>query len=47
MAALEARNARLERELSQAHTIMDVQKKLCTLLGLPTTAQDVNTGSES
>jgi transposase-like protein len=47
MAALEARNARLERELSQAHTIIDVQKKLCTLLGLPTTAQDVNSGSES
>jgi len=45
--ALEARNARLEHELSQAHTIIDVQKKLCTLLGLPTAAQDVSNGSES
>jgi transposase-like protein len=47
IAALEARNARLEHELSQAHTIIDVQKKLCTLLGLPTAAQDANNGSES
>jgi hypothetical protein len=28
--------ARLQRELERAHTIIDVQKKLCTLLGLPT-----------
>jgi transposase len=27
---------RLRRSLAQAHTIIDVQKKLCTLLGLPT-----------
>lgn len=47
IAALEARAARLERELSQAHTIIEVQKKLCTLLGLPTAAQDVTNGSES
>jgi transposase-like protein len=47
IAALEARNARLEHELSQAHTIIDVQKKLCTLLGLPTAAPEVNNGSES
>lgn len=47
IAGLEARNARLEHELSQAHTIIEVQKKLCTLLGLPTAAQDVNNGSES
>jgi len=47
IAALEARNARLEHELSQARTIIDVQKKLCTLLGLPTAAQEENTGSES
>jgi len=47
MAGLEARNARLEHELSQAHTIIEVQKKLCTLLGLPTAAQDVSNGSES
>jgi transposase-like protein len=46
-AALEARNARLEHELSQAHTIIDVQKKLCTLLGLPPAAQDAANGSES
>jgi transposase len=30
---------RLQGELERAHTIIDVQKKLCTLLGLPT-AQD-------
>ena len=47
IAALEARNARLEHELSQAHTIIEVQKKLCTLLGLPTAAQDASNGSES
>ena len=46
-AALEARNARLEHELSQAHTIIEVQKKLCTLLGLPPAAQDAANGSES
>lgn len=47
IATLEARNARLERELLQAHTIIEVQKKLCTLLGLPTTAQETSNGSES
>jgi transposase-like protein len=31
--------ARLREELERAHIIIDVQKKLCTLLGLPT-AQD-------
>lgn len=46
-AALEARNARLEHELSQAHTIIDVQKKLCTLLGLPPAAPEAANGSES
>ena len=48
VAALEARNARLERELEQARLIIEVQKKLCTLLGLPT-AEDspAPTGSES
>jgi transposase-like protein len=48
VAALEARNARLERELEQARLIIDVQKKLCTLLGLPT-AEDTPapTGRES
>ena len=29
-------NARLQRELERARTIIDVQKKVCTLLGLPT-----------
>jgi transposase len=47
VAALEARCARLQRELDQAHTIIDVQKKLCTLLGLPTAASEENSGSES
>jgi len=47
LAALEAHCARLQHELSQAHTIIDVQKKLCTLLGLPTAAQEANNGSES
>lgn len=28
--------ARLSRQLMRAHAIIDVQKKLCTLLGLPT-----------
>ena len=45
--ALEVRCERLQRELDQAHTIIDVQKKLCTLLGLPTAASDENTGSDS
>ena len=27
---------RLRAELARAHAIIDVQKKLCTLLGLPT-----------
>jgi transposase len=47
LAALEARNARLERELEQARTIIEVQKKLCTLLGLPTAAAEESTGSDS
>lgn len=33
---LQAHCVRLERELEQARTIIGVQKKLCTLLGLPT-----------
>jgi transposase len=47
IAALEARNTRLEHELSQARTLIVVQKKLCTLLGLPTPAQEASNGSES
>lgn len=46
VAALEAKNARLQRELEQARLIIEVQKKLCMLLGLPT-AEDKPTGSES
>jgi len=46
VAALEAKNARLERELEQARLIVEVQKKLCTLLGIPAAASE-NTGSES
>ena len=36
MAELTKDNERLRRKLAQAYTIIDVQKKLCTLLGLPT-----------
>jgi transposase len=36
VAELTRDNERLRRKLAQAHTIIDVQKKLCTLLGLPT-----------
>ena len=47
LAALQGENTRLKHELEQAHTIMEVQKKLCTLLGLPTAASPESTGSES
>lgn len=46
VAALQAKNARLERELAQARLIVEVQKKLCTLLGIPAAASEP-TGSES
>lgn len=36
VAHLTQENDRLRRKLAQAHTIIDVQKKLCSLLGLPT-----------
>jgi transposase-like protein len=36
MDELTRENGRLRHKLAQAHTIIDVQKKLCTLLGLPT-----------
>lgn len=36
VAELTKENARLRRKLATAQTIIDVQKKLCTLLGLPT-----------
>jgi transposase len=47
LAALQAEIARLKRELEQARTIVEVQKKLCTLLGLPTAASAESSGSES
>ena len=47
IAVLEAKNARLERELEQARAIIGVQKKLCTLLGLPTAEPSEDSGSES
>jgi hypothetical protein len=47
IAELQSRCAKLERELEQARTIIDVQKKLCTLLGLPKATADESTGSES
>ncbi len=36
VAQLTAENTRLQHKLAQAHTIIDVQKKLCSLFGLPT-----------
>jgi len=36
MNELTRENGRLRHKLAQAHTIIDVQKKLCSLLGLPT-----------
>jgi len=47
IAVLEARNTRLERELEQARVIIGVQKKLCTLLGLPSAEPIADSGSES
>jgi transposase-like protein len=47
LSALQAETARLKRELEQAHTIIEVQKKLCTLLELPTAASVESSGSES
>lgn len=41
LAALTHDNERLRRQLAQAYTINEVQKKLCTLLGLPT-AEDLD-----
>ena len=36
---LERENARLQRRLSQAEAIIDAQKKLCALLGLPSSEE--------
>jgi hypothetical protein len=35
VAHLTQENDRLRRQLAQAHAIIEVQKKLCALLGLP------------
>lgn len=40
VAELEREKARLERRLQQAETIIDVQKKLSTMLGIPLAAGD-------
>lgn len=40
VAELTRENDWLRRKLAQAHNIIDVQKNLCTLLGLPT-AEDL------
>jgi transposase-like protein len=47
LATLQGENTKLKRELEQARLIIEVQKKLCTLLGLPTVAQEESFGSES
>ena len=46
IAELERDNAALTRRLHQAETIIDVQKKLCTLLGIPL-PPSANDGSAS
>jgi len=38
-AALQKRYQKLEEELKRAKIVIDVQKKLCDLLGLPTAAE--------
>jgi len=39
---LRRKNEQLEQRLQQAETIIDVQKKLCTMLGLPHAADERN-----
>ena len=43
---LRRQNARLEHQLRQAETIIDVQKKLCTMLGLPQATSDESENEE-
>ena len=43
---LRRKNARLEHQLLQAETIIEVQKKLCTMLGLPHASSDVRENEE-
>jgi transposase-like protein len=40
LTSLRRENGRLQAELEQARLIMEVQKKLCQLFGLPTQAED-------
>ena len=42
LAALQRENERLQNQLDQARLIIEVQKKLCQLFGLPTQAVDGN-----
>lgn len=39
---LRRENERLQKRLKQAETIIDVQKKLCEMLGLPVATTDIN-----
>ena len=39
---LERENARLRKQLEQAQTVIEVQKKLCDLLGLPSASNTRN-----
>jgi transposase len=43
---LRRKNVQLEHRLQQAETIIDVQKKLCTMLGLPHATSDVSENEE-
>jgi transposase-like protein len=43
---LRRKNAQLEHQLRQAETIIDVQKKLCTMLGLPHATSHENENEE-
>lgn len=43
---LKRENARLQKRLKQAETIIDVQKKLCEMLGLPVATTDINGSDE-
>jgi transposase-like protein len=43
---LRRKNAQLKHQLRQAETIIDVQKKLCTMLGLPDASGDMSENEE-
>lgn len=46
VARLQRENERLQKRLRQAETIIDVQKKLCEMLGLPTAKVDLDGNEE-